>query len=672
MMQSLLARLRIGSRIILGFGVVLAVLVGVIGFGYVALTQSKTSLGDFAVMANSAIATQQIDRDVQTLRRNVTDYLRDGDPAEIDSARAIVAALGGDLAERQKVTESAERNEIYGEMLALTQGFGATLDQMVALKEERDWLVNDELAELGEKAHKNVAGIIADSINTDNHMVAAFTGQVMERLMAARLAAERYVATRDTAFIDQAAKEVMVLNATIGALQGRLNVQEHRRLAQEASQNMQRYAMVLKDLAAAAGALDALVDNEIAAASQRLGELAQAVIRSQQEFMRGVETEAAAGADRATRAMMAIGLAALAVGALAAFIIGRSISLPVRRITATMGELAGGNLETAIPAQENRDEIGDMARTLTVFKDALVSQRAADAAQQADAAAKLERAQALERLIAGFEGKVGQLVGALSAASGDLQSSAQTMSATAEQTNQQSAAVAGAAEAATANVQTVAAATEQLTGSISEIGRQVSQSTTIARRAVEQATRTNAQVQGLANSARAIGEVVRLISEIASQTNLLALNATIEAARAGEAGKGFAVVASEVKNLASQTARATEEIGAKVAEIQAATTDSVGAIQEIAKVIEEISQISTTIAAAVEEQSAATAEIARNVQQASQGTSAVAGTIASVTHAADETGRAAGHVLGAATALGQQSATLNSEVSRFIAEVRAI
>ena len=117
-------------------------------------------------------------------------------------------------------------------------------------------------------------------------------------------------------------------------------------------------------------------------------------------------------------------------------------------------------------------------------------------------------------------------------------------------------------------MQTVASAAEELSSSISEIKRQVAQSSDFASGAVSQAEKTNEQVQGLADAANKIGEVVELITDIAEQTNLLALNATIEAARAGDAGKGFAVVASEVKNLANQTAKATEEIGEQISGIQ--------------------------------------------------------------------------------------------------------
>jgi methyl-accepting chemotaxis protein len=245
------------------------------------------------------------------------------------------------------------------------------------------------------------------------------------------------------------------------------------------------------------------------------------------------------------------------------------------------------------------------------------------------------------------------------------------MSATAEETERQSTAVAAASDQATANVQTVAAASEELSGSIAEIGRQVADSARIAGLAVEEANRTNGQVTALSEAAQKVGDVIRMINDIASQTNLLALNATIEAARAGEAGKGFAVVASEVKSLANQTARATEEIASQIEAIQAATTDTVEAIQRIGGTIGQISEISATIAAAVEQQGAATQEIARNVTEAATGTADVSSNIATVTRAAGETGAAASQVLSAAGELSQQGETLSAEVARFLQNIRA-
>ena len=126
-----------------------------------------------------------------------------------------------------------------------------------------------------------------------------------------------------------------------------------------------------------------------------------------------------------------------------------------------------------------------------------------------------------------FEDTVGKVVNLTAAAATELQATAQGMERIAAGTSSTATAVSAAAEEASTNVETVAAAAEELSCAIAEISRQVSQSTTIARTAVEQADHTNTMVRGLADASNRIGEVVNLINDIASQTNLLALNATM-------------------------------------------------------------------------------------------------------------------------------------------------
>jgi len=368
-------------------------------------------------------------------------------------------------------------------------------------------------------------------------------------------------------------------------------------------------------------------------------------------------------------AVAVIGIA-LALG-LAAIVTTRFITRPLVGMTGLMGKLASGDLESEITGLQRRDEIGAMAKAVQVFKDSAIAARRLESDQKAEQTRKEERQLAVEGFIKYFDESTSGSLRALASASTELQTTAQSMNVTAEEASRQSTAVAAASEQASTNVQTVAAAAEELSSSIAEIGRQVSESSRITGQAVDQATRTNSQVQALADAAQRIGDVVKLINDIAGQTNLLALNATIEAARAGEAGKGFAVVASEVKSLATQTAKATEDIAAQVKAIQGATGDSVQAIAEIASTIGRVNEIATTIAAAVEEQGAATQEIARNVQQASAGTAEVSSNIAGVTQAATETGTAATQVLEASGELARQNETLRSEVSRFLVNIRS-
>ena len=365
-----------------------------------------------------------------------------------------------------------------------------------------------------------------------------------------------------------------------------------------------------------------------------------------------------------------IGLAALTFGL--ALLIGRSIARPITGMTGAMQELAGGNAAIDIPGAGRRDEIGAMAASVRVFKERMAeADRLRAEREEAKARTEAERTAAMGKLAGDFEASIKGVVDMVSSASGQLQTTAQSMSSTAEETARQTTAVAAASEQASSNVQTVAGSAEELSASIAEISRHVADSARIANEAKDQAERTNAEIQGLSAAAQRIGDVVKLITDIAGQTNLLALNATIEAARAGEAGKGFAVVASEVKSLATQTAKATEEIGAKIAEMQAATATSVRAVATIGQTIGRINEIATTIASAVEEQGAATQEIARNVQQAAAGTTDVTNNISGVTQAAAQTGTAASQVLDAAGQLSKQSATLRAQVEGFLATIRA-
>jgi methyl-accepting chemotaxis protein len=365
----------------------------------------------------------------------------------------------------------------------------------------------------------------------------------------------------------------------------------------------------------------------------------------------------------------AVALALVCAGIL---VFADRITRPLRRLTTQMTEIAGGNLDVAIPAAARRDELGAMGRAVEVFRQGMRDRQSLMAAQEAaKQQAEAARRGEMQRLAANFDQEVGGLVGQISSAASAMESTARAMSGTASRTHQQAGAANAAASAAGSGVQTVAVAAEELSASISEISRQVAHSAEITGQAVADTQRTDKIVRALAEGADKIGHVVGLISDIAGQTNLLALNATIEAARAGDAGKGFAVVASEVKSLANQTAKATGEIGSQIAQIQASTKEAVQAIHGITSTIETVSSIATTIAAAVEEQGAATADIARTVQQAAQATREVTDNIHGVSAAADDTGQAAGQVLDAAAALSQQAATLSTRMDRFVADVRA-
>ena len=363
------------------------------------------------------------------------------------------------------------------------------------------------------------------------------------------------------------------------------------------------------------------------------------------------------------------GITVLVAGA--AVLIGRQVTRPIYGLTAVMSRLARGDFAATIPGIARRDEMGEMARAVDVFRQNGIAREALEAEQVAAQSARQRRVDRVDQLVGDFDRTIAGALGIVTSAASELDATARSMAQVADATSSQAMASSAAAEQTSTNVQTVAAAAEEMVASLGEIERQVRDSNDAASAASREAQATDTAMANLSEAADRIGEAVSTIAAIASQTNLLALNATIEAARAGEAGRGFAVVAAEVKALAGQTARATDEIGGQILAIQRASGEAAQTIRQIGQTIVSVNAITGTIAATVVEQTAATGEISRNAVEAARGTQDVSANVTRVLGSAEETGAAAQQVMSAADELASQSVAVQREVEAFLMAIRA-
>ncbi|HAT84515.1 MAG TPA: chemotaxis protein, partial [Rhizobiales bacterium] len=391
-------------------------------------------------------------------------------------------------------------------------------------------------------------------------------------------------------------------------------------------------------------------------------------------FAAEVVTEAQVSSSQAFNATvinLAVGMAALLLAMSTAFFVIRGMNRSVRSLVSDSKRLAAGDISASFDVARQSDELGEVARSVVVFRDNVREQKELQIQMDDEAAKREKRTRYIDDLISSFDCGVQNVLAKVDDNTSILGNSATELTDVATTTQQQASNATHASEEASNNVHSIAAATEELSSSVGEIHRQVDEAQSFISKASHMADNTTTKVQSLDLAVQSIGKVMTLIQDIAEQTNLLALNATIEAARAGEMGKGFAVVASEVKELANQTSKATEEIDRQISEVQSSTNEAVSAIEEIAEIMTKVDEFTAGIAASVNQQGQATNEISSNAQLAAGGTQGVTDNMSTVTQAVDQTSQSANDVQQASGELTDHVGNLRQEIATFLTKVKA-
>ena len=669
--QSLkLPTLRFRSKILLGFGVVLAISAASMGIAYLGFERVSAGVASYRKSVSEADLARNIDRELISYRALARYYVATGKEDDGKAALVAEASLKDAIEQSMKGTTNPAGLDQVTRLAREFQVFTKIFADILKVKSESTLVAQNQLARGGTMLRYKLDDLASSAAEAELPAVELGTKQVTAQYQAATAFANTFVINSDQTVANSALARLKFVENALQAI----------------STTNEKITQGLKEIATLLGeyrqALSKLIENakSIDELTTEMAESAIAIIKGASAMktalladQQRLESESNAAIAETERLIMMIAAGGFLLGGIWALLLGRGISRPMIAMCKAMRELAGGHFDVVLPGLGRRDELGEMAGAVEEFKVQAVAKAERDAATQEaqNKASSTARRAELIRFADEFEAAVGAIVSNVSASAVQLEQAAGTLTRTAETTQGLSSQVAGASEEASSNMQAVASATEELTTSVDEIGRRVRESNQIAEAAVVQAQQTDGRIGKLSRAAQQIGDVVKLITAIAEQTNLLALNATIEAARAGDAGRGFAVVASEVKSLASQTAKATDEISSHILGMQGATQESVAAIKEIGDTIGKISGIASTIASAVEQQSSATLEIARNVQNVAQGSHEVAANITQVNRGATETGSASEEVLNSAKSLSTESTRLREELDRFMANIRA-
>lgn len=656
------------SRLYLGFAVLIVFGLGVAGFGMLGLSNVTGSISNMDAISGNLVRVQSVGRQLEVIGRAANRFRIDADPkalTDMTTAQATAAQL---LVASANATLSEDRRRLYN-------GIGETLRAATA---DSDAFIHSYQAGFAGRAKLFTGGdnltattgrLVAASQAGTNAALSTAAGQVESAMLLVRVANWRFLATLDPKGPATFKTNEEKAAASLAALE-RLATDDVKPLIPPVREALNDYAtnfaMASAALIEGAERMDKGLRPRIEAMQR---DVATALVSLRQGYDRNA-AESLAGANRTVLLQSIVAGAAAVIGVLLAFLIGRGIVRPIASMTVAMTRLAEGDDEVDVPARENTDEIGAMARAVEVFKQNAIENRRLTAASAREQAARDRRQVAMDTHTQDFGASVSGVMASLGQSAGKMQTAANEMSEAAKRTRNSSSGAVEGANASARDLNSVAVAAEEMAASISEISRQVTHVTTAVSTAVDRAAETDKKVGGLSDTADRIGDVVRLITDIAGQTNLLALNATIEAARAGEAGKGFAVVASEVKTLATQTARATDQIGAQIVAIRTSTGEAVDAVREVGLAIGQVASVATAIAAAVEQQAAATREISASVQNVTQATNNAAQAMEQVLTIAEQTDSASFSVLTAADEVGKTADTLRVEVNDFLDAMR--
>ncbi len=628
-----------------------------------AVRQAQSSIKDYVISPSAALESK-VASEIASAKSAIDDI---GDAASIAGVEDEVTLLGSQLnAQKRAFEQVVQAQDIISGKAAKTIDQGGPA-------------IGERLLTIVDKTYAN--GAYAAS-----HRAAA----ALNHYSIARIYVNAYRSSGDDGLIDTAKQGLLDLEGAMNDLFEMMSSAELIADADSVIEDVVSYDQAFDQIVKMTRVRDTSVDtllNQVGPAFDRNAKVIRGEITAQ--------SDAAIDRAKIIFTTMLILLVPLFLVGTAVVILGWMISKqmiaePIMKISELMRRLANGETDIEIPKSDQKDEIGEMTRSVVVFQrnaHEIVHQRsAADAAKlraaevearrQEERLMEREQAEALKRaalteLADSFETSVRSVAAAVSAAARQIEVGARQVAGAASENALVTADVATAAHQSSQNALAVANASEEMARSLAEVSTQVIDSSSKSQGAARHALETDSIVAGLAEDASQIGEIVDLINDIAEQTNLLALNATIEAARAGDAGRGFAVVAGEIKALASQTSKATTQIGERIGGIQHVSREAVRAIEEISRTIADIDSIAATVASAVEEQSATTSEIASNTQQAASGSEMVARNIERVRDGIEETGNQARQSLSAAADLSGQAEILQREVDDFLARVRA-
>ncbi|MCG8333054.1 MAG: methyl-accepting chemotaxis protein [Proteobacteria bacterium] len=620
--------LKIGKKLMAGFGAVLGIMTVVGVVALLALSNSSTGFVGYREMARDANLAGQLEADMLMVRMNVKDFIITGNEKDIEEYNRYKKLMAGLLETAQKDIQDPERAKKVDLVEEHIKEYEVAFEKLIVMKEQRNIHVNDTLNVIGPKMEKSLSKIMI-SANRDRDIDAAFhAGVALRDILLARLYVTKFLDTNDQKDADRVAYEFGQFEKNIAILDEKLQNPERRALLQEILELEDQYSPTFNKLTQLIFERNELITSQL----DRLGPVIAQDIEDVKLDIRNIQDtlgpRLVASNSRNTIVILVVVFLAIVLGVFLAIFLTKGITEPLAKGVEFAKIVEQGDLKADIEVYQ-KDEVGMLVNAMkNMVANLQTMVNLAEQIADGDLTVKVEArsdndslAHALQTMITNLS----NIVSEIGSASSQVATGSQQLAATSQSISQ------GATEQASS--------LEEISSSMSEIESQTKQNADNAKLANQyvaevrnSAEKGNTQMgemveamNEIGESSKSISKIIKVIDEIAFQTNLLALNAAVEAARAGQHGKGFAVVAEEVRNLAVRSADAAKEtsdlIEGAVLKAEAGSEISrktEAALAEIVSSVVKVSDLVGEISSASVEQATGVSEVTKGLEQIDQ------------------------------------------------------
>jgi len=405
------SRLKIGVRIYLGFGVVLALLSALAVVGYLSLTGVSAIFQQYEAISGNTLSVAAADREVVDLSRRVREFVRTSSPASAERVR-----VGGERTRKMldglaSAAVTAEDREQVKRAAALLGQFMQNFESITKVQSELNRALDEVLNPLGARLSAELAGIMTAALDDADMSGAANAGIVQQQLMEARLSVAGFLLTNDAKMVEASEQQFKVLLEGLKRLNEVTNDDGRVAKVVKVTKATPEFMAAFRSAVKVVAERGRLVDDVNAKLAADMTKTMAEINTAQVTGLQTLKESADVGIASTLKFSLTLAGLALALGLVAAWIIGRGVTKPIMALTDTMHTLAGGNLSAEVPGIDRGDELGLMARSVQTFKEAgQANIRLQAESVEKDKQAVAARDAATAKVMAEFDAAVGSIV----------------------------------------------------------------------------------------------------------------------------------------------------------------------------------------------------------------------------------------------------------------------